>query len=270
MSSFTFDFSKPKVMSILNATPDSFFAGSRLNNESSVLKRIESDLTFGADCFDLGGVSTKPGSSKISYEEERSRIIPLVKSIVKEFPKITLSIDTFRINIAKEAVDLGASMINDVSFGQDKEMLRFCAENKLPYVLMHLRGTPNNMMSNTNYENVVTDVFQELQERIVYLRSLGMSQIIIDPGFGFSKTVEQNYQILRELKHFSWLNQPILVGISRKSMIWKVLESSPEEALNGTTALHMAALMNGANILRVHDVKEANECRKLYLAMRGK
>lgn len=266
------DLSIPKVMGILNLTPDSFFDGGQNNTISLALKQTEKMLSEGATFIDIGGMSSRPGAETISLKEERNRVIPVLEAIIKEFPKAIISIDTFRSKVAEEAIEKGASIINDISGGdQDAEMFKMLAKLKCPYILMHIRGTPQTMNLNTDYKNVTIDVIQELSSKIETLKSLNVADIIIDPGFGFSKTIPQNYQLLNELKIMdNILDLPILTGISRKSMIWKLLDISPKEALNATSALNLQALQNGAKILRVHDVKEAKEMVQLYLALNNK
>jgi dihydropteroate synthase len=258
-----FSFERAKIMAVINTTPDSFYKNSRSQTEKDLLYLVENALNAGADWLDIGGVSTRPGSSFVDVEKERNRVIPAIQLLKKEFPEAILSVDTFRSEIAREALDFGASIINDVSYGADNKLLTLCAERNVPYVLMHMRGTPDNMMQNTNYEHVVRDVYTELFNKQKELIQLGLKRLIIDPGFGFSKTLEQNYQLMHQLDFFKNLNAPILVGISRKSMIYKLLNTDPDAALNGTTALHTIALLKGAHILRVHDVKEAVEVRKI-------
>lgn len=259
-------------MGILNLTPDSFFDGGQNNTISLALKQTEKMLSEGATFIDIGGMSSRPGAETISLKEERNRVIPVLEAIIKEFPKAIISIDTFRSKVAEEAIEKGASIINDISGGdQDAEMFKMLAKLKCPYILMHIRGTPQTMNLNTDYKNVTIDVIQELSSKIETLKSLNVADIIIDPGFGFSKTIPQNYQLLNELKIMdNILDLPILTGISRKSMIWKLLDISPKEALNATSALNLQALQNGAKILRVHDVKEAKEMVQLYLALNNK
>lgn len=258
-----FSFESAKIMAVINTTPDSFYQKSRSQSEKELLYLIENALKEGADWLDIGGVSTRPGSSFVDLSEERKRVVPAIQWIKKEFPEAILSVDTFRSEIALEALDFGASIINDVSYGADKKLLTLCAERNVPYVLMHLRGTPDNMMSNTAYKHVVRDVYTELHNKQKELIQLGLKKLIIDPGFGFSKTLEQNYQLMNQLDFFKNLNAPLLVGISRKSMIYKLLNSNADGALNGTTVLHTIALLKGANILRVHDVKAAVEVRTI-------
>jgi dihydropteroate synthase len=258
-----FSFERAKIMAVINTTPDSFYKNSRSHSEKDLLYLVENALNAGADWLDIGGVSTRPGSSFVDVDEERNRVIPAIQVLKKEFPEAILSVDTFRSEIAREALDFGASIINDVSYGADEKLLTLCAERNVPYVLMHLRGTPDNMMQNTNYEHVVRDVYTELFNKQKALIRLGLKRLIVDPGFGFSKTLEQNYQLMNQLDFFKNLNAPLLVGISRKSMIYKLFNTDADAALNGTTALHTIALLKGADILRVHDVKEAVEVRKI-------
>ncbi len=259
---------EPKVMGILNITPDSFYEGSRIEEEKDLLKKTESMLSGGADFIDIGGYSTRPGAEDVPADEEERRVCTAIAIIKKEFPEAVISVDTFRSTVAIAAVTSGANIINDVSGGKlDKNMFETVARLGAPYILMHMRGTPQNMKSLANYEDLLTEVYQEIQGQVTELKKLGVSDIIIDPGFGFAKTISHNYEILKNLKYFQQLELPILAGISRKSMIYKTLNISPEESLNGTTALNMAALINGASILRVHDVKEAKECVQLYNEM---
>ena len=257
---------EPKVMGIINNTPDSFFSGSRKIRVDEALWQAEKMIKDGADFLDIGGYSTRPGAEDIDPEEELNRIIPVIEQISERFPEIPLSVDTFRARVAREAVAYGAAVVNDVSGGNlDAEMFSMIAALKVPYILMHMRGTPQNMKDLAQYEDVVTDVMKELQEKIAALHQLGVNDVIVDPGFGFAKNIGHNFDLLKNLAHFSNFKLPLLIGISRKSMIYKSLGLSPDEALNGSTALHMIALQNGAQILRVHDVKEAKEVIKLYL-----
>jgi len=259
-----FDLSIPKIMGILNVTPDSFFDGGKFSREDYALARCEQMLLEGAAIIDIGGYSTRPGADDISISEESDRVIPILKKLVKTFPEAIFSIDTFRSTVAKAAVAEGASIVNDVSGGNaDEQMHQTIAELNVPYVLMHSKGTPKTMTSLTHYENLVRDIVLELSKKISHMQSLGVKDIIIDPGFGFAKTIDQNFQLLISLDYFKVLEKPLLVGLSRKSMIWKTLSIKPEDALNGTTALNAIALMKGASVLRVHDVKEASECVKL-------
>jgi dihydropteroate synthase len=257
---------KPKVMGILNLTPDSFFEGSRVPaKENSWLFEAEKKIQEGADFLDLGGYSTRPGAAHISIEEEINRVIPALKVIKKHFPDTLLSIDTFRSEVADAAVAVGADLINDISAGSlDEDMLPLVAKLGVPYIAMHLKGTPQTMQSETDYQQLLPEILYYFSEKILQFRKIGIKDVIIDPGFGFAKTREQNFEVLRNLKSFQRLGLPILAGLSRKSMIYKTLETSAEEALNGTTALNMFVLTQGANILRVHDVKEAKETIQLF------
>ncbi|WP_291720337.1 dihydropteroate synthase [Bernardetia sp.] len=251
-------------MGILNATPDSFYEGSRTTTDRDVLQKASQMLEEGATILDIGGYSTRPDADTISIEEEINRVVPTIESIKKEFPKSVISIDTFRSEVARAAVEAGADLINDVSGGNlDKKMFETVATLKVPYILMHMRGTPQTMKTLTNYENIIADIMTYFQERIIKLKSLGVNDIILDLGFGFAKTIEQNYFLLKNLSVFENLDLPILVGISRKSMIYKRLDIPVSEALNGTTILNTIALQNGAKILRVHDVKEAMQTIKI-------
>lgn len=263
------DLSTPKVMGIINLTPDSFFAGSRKQAQSEVVQTAEHMLDEGADFLDLGAYSSRPGAEHISSSEELNRI-EVIKELIREFPNAVLSIDTFRSSVAKKAVDYGASIINDISAGNlDDEMFNTVADLRVPYIMMHMQGTPQNMKSLTTYDNILHDMGKYFSEKVNHLVQLGANDIIIDPGFGFAKTIEQNFYVLKHLSYFKHLKLPILAGISRKSMIWKTLESHADHALNGTTVLNTLALNNGANILRVHDVKEAKECIRLQQAYEG-
>lgn len=248
-------------MGILNITPDSFYDGGKYKDEESILTQVEKMLVAGATFLDLGAYSSRPGADNVSVDEELGRILPIITLLLREFPKILLSIDTFRSQVAQQCIEAGAAMINDISAGQlDSRMLAVIAEFKVPYIMMHMRGTPKTMQQQTDYENLVQEVLYYFSERMSAARALGVHDIIVDPGFGFAKTVDQNYDLLKKLELFQLLNVPLLAGLSRKSMIYKVLETTPQNALNGTTALHMVALDKGASILRVHDVKEAMEC----------
>lgn len=260
------DFSVPKVMGVINATPDSFYEKSRFyENQKQLEKKVTQMITDGADIIDIGGHSTRPGAEDISIQEETKRVKPVIQYIAKEFPEITISIDTFRAEVARMAVAEGAGIVNDISGGTlDAQMPKTVAELNVPYVLMHTRGTPQTMQQQAVYENVVTDVLLELQQRVTLFQEKGVRDIIIDPGFGFAKTAEQNFELMQHLEVFEVLEKLLLAGISRKSMIWKTLNVSSEEALNGTTFLNAIALSKGANILRVHDVKEAKEAVILF------
>lgn len=258
------DLSKPLVMGILNVTPDSFYEGSRMKTEHQVRTQVEKMLEEGAKIIDIGGASSRPGADFVSIEEELSRVIPIINLLTKHYPEALLSIDTYRAKVAKESIDSGIHLINDISASSiDEELLDVVASGNVPYVLMHMQGSPQNMQKEPNYDAVVVDVFDFLVKKIALLKSKGIQDIIIDPGFGFGKTIEHNYKLLNHLSVYKVLEMPILAGLSRKSMIWKVLKNSPKEALHGTTALHVIALQNGANILRVHDVRPAVEAIQL-------
>ena len=255
---------QPKIMAILNVTPDSFFDGGKFNTEIKVLKQVEKFINEGADIIDIGGYSSRPGAQNISIETELKRVISNIKLIRKEFPEIFISIDTFRSEVARESYFSGADIINDISGGNlDTEMLKTVGELGAPYILMHMRGNPQNMSLKTNYKNITQDILDYLSNGIQLAKANGINDIIIDPGFGFAKNIKQNFSLLNNLKDFKVLNYPILVGISRKSMIYKTLNIDVQEALNGTTVLHTVALLKGANIIRTHDVKELMECIKL-------
>ena len=254
------DLLTPKVMGIINLTPDSFYDGGKLGSEKEIIYQAEKMLKEGATFLDLGGYSSRPGAKFVSEADELNRVLPAVKTLIKEFPNVNLSIDTFRSKIAKTCIENGACMINDISAGLlDPQMLEVIANYQVPLVMMHMRGTPETMMLNTNYENLTNDILYFFSERIAKARALGINDIIVDPGFGFSKKLYQNFELFNDLELFSFLNTPILIGISRKSMIQKTLNISATESLNGTTALHAIALQKGVSILRVHDVKEAFE-----------
>lgn len=258
------DLTSPKVMGILNMTPDSFYDGGIHGNEYDILLHVEGMLNKGATFIDVGAYSSKPNASYVSEEEELARIVPVVTSILKRFPDILLSIDTFRARIAKQCIEIGAALINDISAGKlDDAMLATIADLHVPYIMMHMRGTPQNMQTQIDYNNLTKDILFYFSERIAQARHLGIVDLIVDPGFGFAKTKEQNFELLNDLELFKILELPILAGVSRKSMIYKTLNNSPQEALNGTTVLNTIALQKGAKILRVHDVKEAVECIKL-------
>lgn len=259
------DVSTPKVMGILNLTPDSFYDGGSYKNESEILSKVENMLHDGATFIDVGAYSSRPNAKHISEEEELNRIIPIVELLLKTFPEILLSIDTFRSRVAKACIESGASMINDISAGKlDESMLQTVAKLHVPYIMMHMRGTPQNMQKLIHYDNLVKDILFYFSERIYEAKAIGITDIIVDPGFGFAKTISQNFELLNRLELFKIIELPILVGLSRKSMIYKSLDISVNEALNGTTVLNTLALQKGANIIRVHDVKEAVECVKLF------
>ncbi|GHA27644.1 dihydropteroate synthase [Salinimicrobium marinum] len=264
------DFSTPKVMGIVNLTPDSFYDGGRNSSEKDYLQHAEKMLKEGADFIDVGAYSSRPGAVDISEEEELMRLIPVVQLLLKEFPEVFLSIDTFRSEVARQAVENGAALINDISGGSlDSEMLKTVAELQVPYILMHMRGNPKNMKDLNQYDDLIKDLLFYFSEKISEARDLGINDLIIDPGFGFSKNIAQNFELLSKLELFKSLNLPLLSGISRKSLIYKTFHTTPDEALNGTTVLNTISLLKGAHILRVHDVKEAVECVKLTSLVRN-
>jgi dihydropteroate synthase len=258
------DLSSPAVMGILNVTPDSFYAGSRVS-EHDLLRKAEAMLEAGAALLDVGGYSTRPGAADVSEQEEQRRTATAIGLIAKHFPDALLSADTFRASVAQASADAGAHLINDISGGDlDPGMFETVGRLGLPYVLMHTRGTPQDMAGQTAYGNLLEDVLDHLRARLARLRECGVKDVAIDPGFGFAKTLEQNYWLLSRLPALQALGVPILAGVSRKSMIYKLLGTNPEEALNGTTALHVLALQQGARLLRVHDVREAVETVKIW------
>jgi len=256
-------FDSPKVMGILNITPDSFYSGSR-TSVAEVIKKAEQMLLEGASFIDIGGYSSRPNAQEVSLEEEIQRVVPVVETLVREFPHISISVDTFRSKVAQLSLEAGACIINDISAGQIEDtMWEVIQKYQVPYIAMHMRGTPQTMQNYTDYQNIVKDIlfyFSQVKDRA---RQLQINDLIIDPGFGFSKTLSQNYELMQQLSLFRALECPILVGISRKSMLYKLLGTSPEEALNATSVLNTFALLQGADILRIHDVKEAIECVKI-------
>jgi dihydropteroate synthase len=259
------DLSQPKIMGILNLTPDSFYDGGKNNSLDIILKNTEKMLVEGADFIDIGAYSSRPNAQDISKKEELNRLIPVLKELIYNFPNTYFSIDTFRSEVAEKALDNGACMINDISAGNlDEKMFEIIAKYQVPYIMMHLKGTPQTMMQNTEYHNLTQDILFYFSEKIALAKTYKINDLILDLGFGFAKTTDQNFELLQKMKLFKMCELPILAGISRKSMIYKTIESTSEDALNGTTALNMVALLNGANILRVHDVKEAKECVKLF------
>jgi len=260
-----FDISRPWVMGILNVTPDSFWAGSRCDTEQAIERRVGQMLDEGADVIDIGAYSTRPGAAEVPPDEEMARLARAIRVLRQLVPDVATSVDTFRAQVANYAVsELGIDMVNDVSGGTlDPGMFGTVARLGVPYVLMHMRGTPATMQQLTDYDNLVEDVVADLRSKLDTLRGMGVSDVVVDPGFGFSKTLQQNYQLMAQLEAFHDLEAPLLVGISRKSMIYKALGCTPDEALNGTTVLNTMALMAGAHILRVHDVKAAVEARAL-------
>jgi dihydropteroate synthase len=258
----------PKVMGILNVTPDSFYDGGRFKDEKSILTQVEKLLKEGASFIDIGAYSSRPGADFVSEDEELKRLIPVVTLVRNSFPESLISIDSFRSNVIRTAIEAGAALVNDISGGQlDPLMFETVGALQVPYVMMHMRGTPQNMQQMTDYADVSKAVFTYFSERIQLAKKHHIKDIILDLGFGFSKTKDQNFELLALLDYFTHLHLPILAGVSRKSMIYKTLNTSADKALNGTTALHMVALQKGAKILRVHDVKEAMECIKLNEAL---
>lgn len=254
------DLSSPKVMGILNITPNSFFDGGSYKNETEILNQLEKMLTEGATFIDLGAYSSKPNAEFVSEQEELGRILPVVDLILKHFPATLLSIDTFRSEVAHRCIQNGAAIINDISAGSlDAKMFEVVAQHQVPYIMMHMKGTPQTMQTLTDYDDVVKEMLFYFSEKIALARSFGINDLIVDPGFGFAKTLEQNFEITQKLELFKMLDLPLLAGFSRKSMIYKSLNTTPENALNGTTVLNTIALSKGAKILRVHDVKEAVE-----------
>ncbi|WP_269235857.1 dihydropteroate synthase [Flavobacterium flavigenum] len=262
------DLSIPKVMGILNVTPNSFFDGGKYKNESAIISQVEKMLTEGADFIDIGAYSSKPSAEFVSEQEEIERIAPAIKLILKHFPETLLSIDTFRAEVAKASIENGAAIINDISAGElDSKMFDVIAHFNVPYIMMHMRGNPQTMQNLTQYDDIVKEMLFYFSEKVSKARSLGINDLILDPGFGFAKTTDQNYEVLQKIELFNLLELPVLAGVSRKSMIYKTLDITPQEALNGTTFLNTIALTKGAKILRVHDVKEAVECVKLFNKM---
>jgi len=257
-------FDVPKVMGILNCTPNSFYDGGKYTSDYAFLRQTEKMLVDGASIIDLGAYSTQPNAAFVSEEEELKRIIPVLEAIMKRFPEAILSIDTFRAEVAKQGIENGASIINDISAGLlDEKMFDIVGHYKVPYIMMHMKGTPQNMQKFAIYDDVMKDMLFYFSERIAMAKGFGIVDIILDPGFGFSKTLDQNYEILSKLELLNAFNLPVLSALSRKSMIYKFLETQPSEALNGTSILHTISLLKGAKLLRVHDVKEAVECIKL-------
>jgi dihydropteroate synthase len=264
------DCSEPRVMGILNLTPDSFFDGGKYKDEHSILTQVETMIQQGADFIDVGGYSSRPGADDVASSEELNRVVPAIEAISKRFPECLISIDTFRSEVADGAIASGACMINDISGGdRDPNMPKVAVKHQVPYIFMHMRGTPQTMNQLTQYENVVLEVTQELAKKLKQLRALGLNDLIADPGFGFAKTLEQNYTLLNHLEHLKLLEVPILVGLSRKSMIYRLLETQPDHALNGTSVANTIALIKGANILRVHDVLQATEAIRLIKALKN-
>ncbi len=262
------DFRRPKIMGIVNVTPDSFYADSRADNNKNLLSKVAAMIREGADIIDIGGYSSRPGATDIPEEEEIRRAVPAIEKMRKEFPDMPVSVDTFRSRVAKEALDAGACMVNDISGGTlDENMIPLIGRKQVPYVLMHMRGTPQTMQDNPVYENIITDINRFFAVQLKKLKEHNVNDVILDPGFGFGKTLEHNYTILKNLDKFLWHNKPLLVGISRKSMLFKVLNGKPGDMLNATTVANTIALMKGAAVLRVHDVREARETVDIYMQM---
>ena len=259
------DLSTPKIMGILNVTPNSFFDGGKYKNQQEILSQVELMLAEGATFIDIGAYSSKPNADFVSVKEEIARIIPVVDLILKHFPKALLSIDTFRSEVAQLTIENGAALINDIAAGSlDEQMMAVVAKHNVPYIMMHMRGTPQTMQTMTDYQDIVKEMLFYFSQKVHQARSLGINDLILDPGFGFAKTTDQNYEVLQKMELFQMLELPLLAGISRKSMVYKPLHSNASEALNGTTVLNTIALTKGSKILRVHDVKEAMECITLY------
>ena len=265
------ELNEPKIMGILNITPDSFYDGGSNQSFELISQKVKQHLTDGADILDIGGYSTKPGAEMVSEQEEIDRTVPVIEKILTLYPELIISIDTFRGNVAREAIKAGASIINDVSGWElDENMFEAIKELNVPYILMHMKGTPQTMQNNPQYEDVTSEVNEYFSRKIAQLSEAKINDIILDPGFGFAKTLEQNYELFSKMEALGFEGFPLLVGISRKSMIYNLFETTPQEALNGTSVLNMVALQKGAKILRVHDVKEAKETLKIYNALQGK
>ncbi len=259
------DLLTPKVMGILNITPNSFYDGGKFIGENKILNQVEKMILEGANFLDIGAYSSKPNAEFVSENEEIERILPVLELITNKFPETIISIDTFRSEVAKVCIENGAAIINDISAGNlDNKMMKVVAKYNVPYIMMHMRGNAQTMQSLTYYDNIIKEMLFYFSEKVAKARSLGINDLIIDPGFGFAKTLDQNFEVLQKLELFQMLELPILAGISRKSMIYKTLDTTAENALNGTSVLNTIALIKGSKILRVHDVKEAQECIKLY------
>ena len=264
------DLNTPRVMGIINITPDSFFDGGKYKGKTEIIAQVETMLANGASFIDIGAYSSRPGADHVDEREELARITPIVDLLIKQFPNIIISIDTFRSRVAEECLGLGAAIINDISAGDlDPKILEIVGKHRAPYIMMHMKGSPKTMQGMSHYENLLGEILFYFSEKVALARASGINDIIIDPGFGFAKTLEQNYEILKNFNLLHNMDLPILTGISRKSMIYRLLQTSPEHALNGSTALHMYALTQGTKILRVHDVKEAMECIQLFNAING-
>ncbi len=262
---------EPQVMGILNVTPDSFYAGSRKQTEAAIIDRIETILREGASIIDVGGYSSRPDAAEVSETEEMQRLEMALQPLLQHYPDVVVSVDTFRSSVARQCVEkYGVSMINDISGGElDERMFDTVAQLRVPYIMMHMRGTPQTMQQQTDYEDVTADLLKYFSQKLERLFRLGVNDVILDPGFGFSKTLTQNYELMRHLGDFRIFGLPLLVGVSRKSMIYKLLETTPEESLNGTTVLHAYALLQGADILRVHDVRAAKEAIRIVQQLKG-
>ncbi len=255
----------PKIMGILNLTPDSFYDGGKHKNQKQIIQHTTKMLQEGADFIDVGAYSSRPQAADVSVKEELNRLLPIISLLKKEFPEILLSVDTFRSEVAQEAVTTGACLVNDISAGSlDPKMMQVVGKLQVPYIMMHMRGTPKTMQNNTEYKDLLQEIIFYFTEKIAQARKAGINDIVIDPGFGFAKTREQNFELLRKMPLLKNLEIPILAGLSRKSMIYKTLGNKPEDALNGTSVVNTLALLGGASILRVHDVKEAKECVQLF------
>ena len=261
-----FDLSKPKIMGIINCTPDSFYSESQIQSEKTLLVHVEKQIKEGVDIIDIGGYSSRPGAKEITIKEEIDRVLPAITLIRKEFPEIYLSLDTFRSDVASVGLENGINIINDISgWSIDNELFKVLDKYKCPYILMHMKGTPSTMQFETNYDNLFTSISSYFSKKLSELKSIGVNDVILDPGFGFSKTLEQNHTLLHQMNQFKILGKPLLAGVSRKSMIYKKLNIEPAEALNGTSILNTISILKGASILRVHDVKEAKEILKLLI-----
>lgn len=262
---------EPQVMGILNVTPDSFYAGSRKQTEAAIIDRIETILREGASIIDVGGYSSRPDAAEVSETEEMQRLEMALQPLLQHYPDVVVSVDTFRSSVARQCVEkYGVAMINDISGGElDERMFDTVAQLRVPYIMMHMRGTPQTMQQQTDYEDVTADLLKYFSQKLERLFRLGVNDVILDPGFGFSKTLIQNYELMRHLGDFRIFGLPLLVGVSRKSMIYKLLEMTPEESLNGTTVLHTYALLQGADILRVHDVRAAKEAIRIVQQLKG-
>lgn len=259
------DLEHPKVMGILNLTPDSFYDGGKYKSAADIVRQVEKMLNEGATFIDIGAYSSRPKAKHISQDEELSRLLPVLELVMKEFPNALISIDTFRSHVAELAIQSGACMVNDISAGSlDRDMFATIAKLQVPYILMHMVGTPQTMQQNVQYENLIKDMIFYFSQKVFALRKLGVNDLILDPGFGFSKTIDQNYELLQKLELFSGMNLPLLVGLSRKSMLYKLLDLDADRALNATTSVNTIALMKGASLLRVHDVREAVETVKIF------